>query len=104
MIDRTEEIFILDDGQKITASQLAKELKMSNPGARVRLKQSSDPRDVFRRIGQSINKNKPKQKGGIFAQSRGVNKQITAMRSTKEMKERMFFDPLGHWALINKCI
>ena len=100
MIDRTEEIFILDDGQKITASQLAKELKMSNPGARVRLKQSSDPKDVFRRIGQSIKKNKPKQKGGIFAQS---NK-ITPMRSTKEMKERMFFDPLGHWALINKCI
>jgi hypothetical protein len=104
MIDRTEQIFILDDGQKITASQLAKELRMSNPGARVRLKQSSDPRDVFRRIGQSINKNKPKQKGGVFAQSTVDNKQINTMRTTKEMKERMYFDPLGHWALINKCI
>jgi len=102
MSERTREIFTLDDGRKITATELAKELRMSNPGARVRLKQSSDPRDVFRRIGQSINKKKPK--GGVFAQSTPDNKQINTVRTTKEMKERMYFDPLGHWALINKCI
>lgn len=101
-----EEIFILDDGQKITASQLAKELRMSNPGARVRLKQSSDPRDVFRRIGQSINKNKPKSRVVYREAGQKVinGSLIEQVRVTKEMKERMFFDPLGHWALINKCI
>tara|TARA_B110000495_G_scaffold154064_1_gene137195 strand:- start:273 stop:557 length:285 start_codon:yes stop_codon:yes gene_type:complete len=39
--------YILDDGQKVTSKQLAKELGVTNSAANNRLKRSTDPVKVF---------------------------------------------------------
>lgn len=99
MNEKTEEIFTLDDGQKITAKELAKKLRMSNPGARARLLASTDPKVVFRKKGQNTPAKKvkppPQRKPKPVEKPEKVN---------KEVQKRMYFDTLGHWALINKWI
>ena len=51
-------LYTLDDGQKITISQLAKKINATIPCARSRLNKSSDPKIIFNPIFRS--RRKPK--------------------------------------------
>jgi len=98
----SKELFTLDDGRQITVKQLAKELRISNSGARGRLKQSTDPDVVFRKVGKYIVTSNKQKRKPAFKKVESTTKESTKI--TKEVQKRMYFDPLGHWALINKWI
>lgn len=73
-------IYTLDDGSKWTAIEVAKHTGVAKSTASTRLSTHSDPNKVLAAIGERI-----------------MNKD-----AVEQYKTRMYYDPLGHWALINK--
>ena len=61
----------------------------------------------------SMGKRKPEEVFAPLNQARYKSGRVTSKKArkvtrhlilTEDMKERMYFDPLGHWKLINKCL
>jgi len=77
-----QRVYILDDGSGWTSRRVAEVTGCSPSTASTRLSCYSDAEHVLA---------PPKDK---------VNKELSVK---KHMQERMFFDPLGHWKLINSC-
>ncbi|MCS5590512.1 MAG: hypothetical protein NZ824_11155 [Candidatus Thioglobus sp.] len=73
-------VYTLDDGTQWTARQVAKHAGIAKSTASTRLSVYTDPAKVL-----------------CPCKSKQVD-----MRNAKICETRMFFDPLGHWALINK--
>lgn len=73
-------VYTLDDGTKWTARMVAKHTGVAKSTASTRLSMYTDPEKVLC---------PPKC-------------QVVDVRNAKVCETRMFFDPLGHWALINK--
>ena len=124
--------FTLDDGTKITSTELSKKVGCTQGTAYGRLSSSSDPAKVFRPVNAT-------NKGAVYVLDDGsewttakLAKHLDVMKATaaarlanskdhkrvlapvkrndvdqrqhrisSAMKERMYFDPLGHWKLIN---
>lgn len=70
--------YILDDGQRVTARQVAKELGVTESAARNRLNRSTDPKKIFKPYVE-----------GQGGRSRGSqkDKEIQAKLKDKEMLE-----------------
>jgi len=75
----------LEDGSKWTIPELIKETDLSKNALTVRLHKSRDPAVIL----------KHKDDNGSIVQQ---------VRVSEAIKKRMFFDPLGHWKLLNKCL
>ena len=75
-------VYVLDDGSEWTTAQLAKHLDVMKTTAGARLANSRDPTRVL----APVKRNDVDQR---------------QHRISSAMKERMYFDPLGHWKLIN---
>ena len=75
--------YTLDDGSQWTIPQMAAETGLTRQAIASRIYLTKDPEKVL---------SKKRQIHGFDV------KRISA-----EMQERMFFDPLGHWALFNKA-
>ena len=56
-VTRSQKVYTLTNGDKITPGQLAKQLRMSVPSGRCRLEKYSDPESVYRKVGE----NRPKR-------------------------------------------
>jgi hypothetical protein len=128
--------FTLDDGTKITSTELSKKVGCTQGTAYGRLVSSSDPAKVFRPVNAT-------NKGAVYVLDDGsewttakLAKHLDVMKATAaarlanskdhkrvlapvkrneidernhkkvsaDMKKRMYFDPLGHWKLLNKCL
>jgi hypothetical protein len=75
----------LDDGSKWTIPEMVAETGLSKNALTVRLHKSKDPNIVL----------KPKDSNGSV---------IQGARISEAIKQSMYFDPLGHWKLLNKCL
>lgn len=78
-------LYTLDDGTQWSAAMVAKEVGIPQSTASTRLSMHSDPRKVLA---------PPKKKAD--------ESQIKS--NERFIKNRMYFDPLGHWSLINKFV
>ena len=76
-------VYVLDDGSEWTTAKLAKHLDVKKTTAGARLANSRDPARVLA----------PVKRNDIDERN---HRKVSA-----DMKKRMFFDPLGHWKLIN---
>ncbi len=116
--------FTLDDGTKITSTQLSNKVGCTQGTAYGRLMSSSDPAKVFRPVNATnrgavyvlddgsewttakLAKHLDVKKttaGARLANSRDPARvDLHKHRISSAMKQRMFFDPLGHWKLLNK--
>jgi len=124
--------FTLDDGTKITSTELSNKVGCTQGTAYGRLMNSSDPAKVFRpvnttnrgavyvlddgsewttaKLARHLNANKTTA-GARLANSRDPARVLAPVkrnevdernhRVSNAMKKRMYFDPLGHWKLIN---
>ena len=70
--------YILDDGQRVTSRQLAKQLGVTESAARNRLKRSTDPKKVFKPYVEG--------QGGV-ARGSQKDKELRAKLKDKEMFE-----------------
>jgi hypothetical protein len=75
-------IYTLDDGSKWTARQVAKHTGVAKSTASTRLSMYTEPEKVLC----------------------SLKCQVVDVSDAKICETRMFFDPLGHWALINKAL
>ena len=75
-------VYTLDDGSKWTIPEMAEETGLTRQAIASRIYLTKDPVKLLSK--------KKKIKG------------LDVQRISADMQERMFFDPLGHWALFNK--
>ena len=76
-------VYVLDDGSEWTTAKLAKHLDVKKTTAGARLANSRDPARVLAPVKRN-------------------DVDLHKHRISSAMKQRMFFDPLGHWKLLNK--
>jgi len=81
----TQAIYTLDDGSKWTLSELADETGLTRNAMGTRLHKSRKPEDIL----------KPKSTNGTVRDPSRISEAI---------KQSMYFDPLGHWKLLNKTL
>jgi len=128
----TNTVFILDDGTTITSLELSKKLDCPKSTAYARLAKTTDPKKIYKKVnhcekggrtytlddGSQWNSRTLAEYIGIgisTASSRlslhSDPKKVLAPAKVKKpkektvdkiIKERMYFDPLGHWGIINK--
>ena len=79
-------VYVLDDGSEWTTAKLAKHLDVMKATAAARLANSKD----HKRVLAPVKRNEIDERN---------HRKVSAA-----MKERMYFDPLGHWKLLNKCL
>lgn len=83
---RDEVIYTLDDGSEWRVYDVMNVTSMSEATCKARLVKHTDPEIVLKH--RNVVDDAESCEGKI----------------TDKMRERMFFDPLGHWALLNKCL
>jgi hypothetical protein len=83
---RDEVIYTLDDGSEWRVYDVMNVTSMSEAACKARLAKHTDPEIVLKH-----------RKAGNGAE-------ICDDKVMEKIGGRMFFDPLGHWALLNKCL
>jgi len=84
-IKGTCKIYTLDDGSKWTLVQVADKTGLSKNAAGVRL-------------------NKTRNASYVLKPKAVKDKTKDNTRVSEAIKQSMYFDPLGHWKLLNKCL
>jgi len=89
-MNKNAKVYTLADGTQWTVDKLSEFLpNIKRSTLATRLSVTNDPKKVLNPIVQN-NTTRERREDVVYV--------------SKRIKKRMYYDPLGHWSLINKCV